>query len=108
MEMNLRERGFSKDGKHSQPQTVLWLLVSKGGYPLSCSLFNGAQYEDRTMIPIVEDFVTRFKLDDFVVVADSGFMNKTNIALLESANYKYIQTGFGTGFIIKSALYLQK
>jgi transposase len=86
----LRERGFSKDGKHAQPQIVLGLLVSKDGYPLSYSLFNGAQYEGRTMIPIVEDFVTRFKLDDFVVVADSGLMNKTNIALLESGGYKYI------------------
>jgi transposase len=86
----LRERGFSKDGKHAQPQIVLGLLVSKNGYPLSYSLFNGAQYEGRTMIPVVEDFVTRFKLDEFVVVADSGLMNGTNIALLESAGYKYI------------------
>jgi transposase len=87
---DLRERGFSKDGKHSQPQIVLGLLVSRDGYPLSYSLFNGSQYEGRTMIPIVEDFVKRFDLDDFVVVADSGLMSKTNIALLESGNYKYI------------------
>jgi transposase len=86
----LRERGFSKDGKHGQPQVVLGLLVSRDGYPLSYSLFNGSQYEGRTMIPIVEDFVKRFNLDDFVVVADAGLMNKTNIALLESGNYKYI------------------
>ncbi len=86
----LREKGFSKDGKHSQPQVVLGLLVSKGGYPLSYSLFNGAQYEGWTMIPIVEDFVQRFELDDFIVVADSGLMNKSNISLLESGGYKYI------------------
>ena len=41
----LREPGFSKDGKHSQPQVVLGLLVSQDGYPLSYSLFNGSQYE---------------------------------------------------------------
>ena len=87
---DLRERGFPKDGKHAQPQVVLGLLVSRDGYPLSYSLFNGSQYEGRTMIPIVEDFVQRFDLEDFVVVADSGLMNKTNIALLESAGYKYI------------------
>jgi len=87
---DLRERGFSKDGKHTQPQVVLGLLVSRDGYPLSYSLFNGSQYEGRTMIPIVEDFVQRFNLVDFVVVADSGLMNKTNISLLESAGYKYI------------------
>ncbi|HOV11182.1 MAG TPA: IS1634 family transposase [Bacteroidales bacterium] len=86
----LRETGFSKDGKHSQPQVVLGLLVSQDGYPLSYSLFNGAQYEGRTMIPIVEDFVRRFVLKDYVIVADSGLMNKKNIALLESGNHKYI------------------
>ncbi len=86
----LREKGFSKDGKHSQPQVVLGLLVSKDGYPLSYSLFNGAQFEGRTMIPLIDDFVKRFNLTDFVVVADSGLMNKSNVALLESGEYKYI------------------
>lgn len=81
----LRENGFSKDGKHSQVQVVLGLLVSKGGYPLSYSLFNGSQYEGYTMLPVVEDFIQRFKLKEFVVVADSGLMNKTNITLLEEA-----------------------
>lgn len=89
----LRESGFSKDGKHSQPQVVLGLLVSKDGYPLSYSLFNGAQYEGHTMLPIVEDFVRQFNLDDFVVVADSGLMNQSNIAQLEAKNYKYIIGG---------------
>jgi hypothetical protein len=55
----LREKGFSKYGKHSQPQVVLGLLVSREGYPLSYSLFNGSQYEGYTMIPVVEDFVQR-------------------------------------------------
>ncbi|MBD1430174.1 hypothetical protein H8B04_11460 [Sphingobacterium sp. DN04309] len=59
-----REPGFSKDGKHSQPQIVLGLLVSDNGYPLSYSMFNGTQYEGHTMIPIVEDFITRFNLKD--------------------------------------------
>jgi len=50
----LREKGYSKDGKHSQPQVVLGLLVSSGGYPLSYSLFNGSQYEGYTMLPVKE------------------------------------------------------
>jgi hypothetical protein len=86
----LRERGFSKDGRHAQPQVILGLLVSAGGYPLSYSLFNGSQYEGRTMLPVVEDFVRRFGLEDFVVVADSGLMNSRNVAMLESGGYKYI------------------
>jgi transposase len=86
----LRETGFSKDGKHSQPQIVLGLLVSKEGYPLSYSIFNGSQYEGRTMIPIIEDFIGRFELEDFVIVADSGLMNKKNLMLLESFGHQYI------------------
>jgi transposase len=86
----LRETGFSKDGRHSQPQVVLGLLVSKDGYPLSYSVFTGSQYEGFTMLPVVDDFVKRFKLDDFIIVADSGLLNKRNIALLESGKYKYI------------------
>ncbi len=58
--------------------------------PLSYSVFNGSQYEGRTMIPVVDDFVQRFNLDDFIVVTDSWLMNQRNIALLESGNYKYI------------------
>ena len=86
----LREKGFSKDGKHSRVQVVLGLLVSRGGYPLSYSLFNGSQYEGYTMLPVVEDFIERFGLKDFVVVADSGLMNKSNMEQLEASGYKYI------------------
>ncbi len=86
----LREKGFSKDGKHDRSQVVLGLLVSKDGYPLSYSLFNGSQYEGWTMLPILEDFVQRFKLKNFVIVADSGLMNKDNLTLLEAQGYQYI------------------
>ena len=86
----LRQAGFSKDGKTAESQIVLGLLVSEDGYPLSYSIFNGSQYEGRTMIPIIDDFVQRFNLTDFVVVADSGLMSAKNVALLESAGYKYI------------------
>ena len=86
----LRQDGFSKDGKTSESQIVLGLLVSEDGYPLSYSVFNGKQYEGYTMIPVIDDFVRRFNLTDFIVVADSGLMSGANVSLLESAGYKYI------------------
>lgn len=86
----LRQDGFSKDGKTAESQIVLGLLVSEDGYPLSYSVFNGRQYEGYTMIPVIDDFVRRFNLTDFIVVADSGLMSETNVSLLESAGYKYI------------------
>ena len=55
-------------------------------------VFCGSQNEGFTMIPVVEDFVTRFHLKDFVVVADSGLMTKKNVTLLQSGKYKYTNT----------------
>ncbi|MDY4853345.1 MAG: hypothetical protein SO188_11105, partial [Prevotella sp.] len=49
-----------KGWQEGRVQVVLGLLVSKGGYPLSYSLFNGSQYEDFTMIPMIDDFKQRF------------------------------------------------
>lgn len=92
-EDELRSPGFSKDGKTSESQIVLGLLVSEGGYPLSYSIFNGKQYEGRTMIPIIDDFVQRFSLTDFIVVADAGLLSRKNITLLKAAGYKFILGG---------------
>lgn len=92
-EDSLRSPGFSKDGKTAESQIVLGLLVSRDGYPLSYNIFNGAQYEGRTMIPIVDDFVQRFSLTDFIVVADAGLLSRKNISLLKQAGYKFILGG---------------
>ncbi len=87
---DMRQAGFAKDGKTSEAQVVLGLLGSQEGYPLSYSIFNGSLYEGYTMIPIIDDFVHRFALKDFVVVADSGLMSEKNMKTLRSAGYKYI------------------
>lgn len=92
-EDDLRAPGFSKDGKTAETQIILGLLVCENGYPLSYSIYNGAQYEGYTMIPIIDDFKQRFGLDDFVVVADSGFMIKRNLSMLRSGGHKFIVGG---------------
>ena len=87
----LREPGFSKDGKTKESQVVLGLLVSRDGYPLSYSLYNGKQYEGYTIVPMIDDFKQRFNLgEEFVVVADSGLMSADNLKLLRDAKYKYV------------------
>ena len=42
------------------------------------------------MIPAVKEFVRKFDLQDFVIVADSGLMNEDNVLDLETNHYKYI------------------
>ena len=86
----LRKPGFSKDGKHSNPQIVLGLLVSGDGCPLAYAIHEGSKYEGHTMLPVVSAFVEKYGLGDFVVVADSGMMSDANLSDLEARGYKYI------------------
>ena len=89
-EDGLRRTGFSKEGRHSNPQIILGLLVSLGGYPLAYCIHEGNKYEGHTMLPTINGFVAKYGLENFVVVADSGLMNSANIAELEAHGYKYI------------------
>ena len=50
-EDDLRKTGFSKDGKHSNPQIFLGLLVGLGGYAIGYDIFEGNIFEGHTLIP---------------------------------------------------------
>ena len=89
-EDELRRTGFSKEGRHSNPQIILGLLVSLDGCPLAYCIHEGNKYEGHTMLPVVKGFAEKYGLGDFIVVADSGLMNSANIAELESMGYRYI------------------
>ena len=89
-EDELRKTGFSKEGRHSNPQIIFGLLVSLDGYPLAYCIHEGNKYEGHTMLPVINEFVRKYDLNGFIVVADSGLMTKANIAELERMGYKYI------------------
>lgn len=89
-EDDLRKMGFSKDGKHQQPQIVLGLLVSEGGYPIDYDIFEGNQYEGDTMLPIIEHFISKHNPAQLIVVADAGLLSNKNIEALKEKKYQYI------------------
>lgn len=89
-EDDLRKTGFSKDGKHSQPQIVLGLLVSENGYPLDYEIFEGNKFEGHTILPVVEAFKEKYKMQQLIVVADAGLMSNKNIASLLDRHYEFI------------------
>jgi transposase len=82
-EDDLRKTGFGKDGKHSNPQIFLGLLVGLGGYAIGYDIFEGNTYEGHTLIPFLEKISTKFNLQKPVVVADSGLLSKDNIEALQ-------------------------
>jgi transposase len=89
-EDELRKTGFSKEGKHQNPQIVLGLLVSIDGYPLAYEIFEGNKFEGHTMLPVVDAFKARYKLDKLVIIADSGLLSKDNINNLMGKGYEFI------------------
>ncbi len=89
-EDDLRKTGFSKDGKHSNPQIFLGLLVGLGGYAIGYDIFEGNTYEGHTLIPFLEKISSKFNLEKPIIVADSGLLSKENIEALEQKKYQYI------------------
>ena len=92
-EDDLRRTGFSKDGKHNQPQIVLGLLVSENGYPLDYEIFEGDKFEGHTMLPVIKAFKEKYKMQQLIVVADAGLMSNKNITALLDQHYDFIIGG---------------
>ncbi|UTA68585.1 IS1634 family transposase [Emticicia sp. 21SJ11W-3] len=86
----LRVTGFSKEGKHQHPQIILGLLISVGGYPLAYEVFEGNKFEGHTLLPVLDRFKEKYKLDKLVVVADAGLLSTNNMELLQQKGYEYI------------------
>ena len=89
-EDDLRKTGFSKDGRHQNPQIFIGLLVGLGGYAIGYDIFEGNSYEGHTLIPFLEKMEQKFKLGKLVVIADSGLLSGDNIAALQANGYEYI------------------
>ena len=89
-EDDLLKTGFSKDGKHQNPQIFLGLLVGMGGYAIGYDIFEGNIYEGHTLIPVIEKVAKKFNLNKPIVVADAGLLSSDNIEALKKDGYEYI------------------
>ena len=89
-EDELRKAGFSKDGKHSNPQILLGLLVAPGGNPIGYEIYEGNIHEGKTLLPLIEKLAEKHGFDHPIVVADAGLLSKKNIKELTEGGYEYI------------------
>jgi transposase len=89
-EDDYRIAGFSKDGKHQQPQIMIGLLVSNQGYPIGYQIFEGNTSETKTLIPVLEAFRDKFNIGKPVIVADAALLSEKNIHALQENGYEYI------------------
>ena len=60
------------------------------GYPLAYEIFEGNKFEGYTMLPLIDTFKNKYKLDKLVIIADSGLLSNDNISELQTKGYEYI------------------
>jgi hypothetical protein len=84
-----RESGFSKE-RRLEPQVTIGLLADQAGFPLMVSAFEGNKAETKTMLPVIEAFMTAHRLPDVTVVADAGMVSEANQKEIEAAGLSFI------------------
>jgi hypothetical protein len=84
-----REPGFSKE-RRLEPQITIGLLTDQSGFPLTISAFEGNMAETKTMLPVIESFMTAHQLPDVTVVADAGMISEANQKAIEAAGLSFI------------------
>ncbi len=89
----LREFGFSKDGKHAHVQIMMAIITTKSGLPLGYELFPGNSYEGHTLVPVLEKLQEKYKIKKVIVVADSGLISKDNVKEISKMGLEYILGG---------------
>ncbi len=84
-----REPGFSKE-RRLEPQITIGLLTGQDGFPLMVSAFEGNKAETKTMLPVIESFMTAHQIPDVTIVADAGMVSEANQKQIEAAGLSFI------------------
>jgi hypothetical protein len=86
----LKVQGFSKDNKSLQPQIVIGLLVTQSGFPLTYDVFSGNTFEGKTMLPIVENFISKHPKSKPIIIADAAMLDEERLEELRQKKISYI------------------
>ena len=84
-----REPRFSKE-RRLEPEITIGLLTDQAGFPLMVSVFEGNTAETKTMLPVIQAFMTAHQLPDVTVVADAGMISEANQKAIEAAGLSFI------------------
>jgi transposase len=90
-EYDFQRPGFSKDNKPQQPQIVIGLITTRGGFPVMHEVFEGNTFEGHTMLQILKRFESRVGSPcKPVIVADAAMLSADNMHQLQELGYRFI------------------
>jgi transposase len=86
----LRDFGFSKNGKFNEVQVVMGMITDSRGLPVGYELFKGNTFDGKTLLAALANIKKRFGINRVIIVADRGINSKNNLNLIKEAGYDYI------------------
>lgn len=90
IEGELRQKGFSKDGKIGKTQVLFCMLIDKDKQPIGYKVFKGDTFEGHTFEHAVKDLKKEYQIDKVIVVADRGMLSKHNLEVTVDGGYEFI------------------
>ena len=97
----LRDFGYSKDGKFNEVQLVLGVLSDKEGLPLSYEVFSGGTGEAKTLSLVLGSFIREQKVKRIRVVADRAMFSENNFRFFEEIEE---ELGIKAEYVVSSPL----
>ena len=75
---------------------MIGLLVTQSGFPLSYNVFAGNTFEGKTMLPVLEEFLSKHPETKPIVVADAAMLDEKRLNELRAkGNILYRRCPFG-------------
>jgi len=85
----LAEYGYNRDKKKGKKQIVIGLLTDDKGYPVSIEVFKGNTGDTKTVSNQLKKLKENFGVERVIFVGDKGMVKSSQIAEIESDNYKW-------------------
>ena len=90
VEDDIRRFGYSRDGRFDRRQITIGVVMGKDGIPLCHHVFPGNTVDKSTVVEVVKDLKTRFKLRSVVFVGDRGMLSDQNLEALLTEEFGFI------------------
>ena len=91
---DLKDFGYSKDGKFNEVQVVLAVLANQEGLPVSYELFPGNTSEFKTLSEVLNKVIKRYQVKRVRVMADRGLFSEANLRFFESLRERGLKADY--------------
>ena len=90
LEDDIRKFGYNRDGKLDCRQIVIGIVMTREGIPLCHHVFPGNTADKSTVVSVIRDLKSRFRLVRVVFVGDRGMLSEDNLETILDEEFGFI------------------